>query len=132
MSHLVKNSFTQHNKPTLLCVAIGMVLFGMPTFANTAEPQVELEGMTITIKPQATRKSNEITGLGKVVKRPNDIDKELVLDIRDLTRYDPGISVVETRTRSNLRLRHAWRGQKPCCHHGGWLKPSPILPRPKN
>lgn len=95
MSRLVKNSFTQHNKPTLLCVAIGMVLFGMPTFANTTEPQVELEGMTITIKPQATRKSNEITGLGKVVKRPNDIDKELVLDIRDLTRYDPGISVVE-------------------------------------
>ncbi|WP_308219485.1 TonB-dependent receptor plug domain-containing protein [Aggregatibacter actinomycetemcomitans] len=36
-----------------------------------------------------------MTGLGKVVKTTETINREQVLNIRDLTRYDPGISVVE-------------------------------------
>lgn len=85
-------------QPTLLCLAVGAVLFGVPAFANeneTDEPHVRLEDMHIDIKRKANRKTNEVTGLGKVVKRSEDIDKEMVLGIRDLTRYDPGISVVE-------------------------------------
>lgn len=84
-------------QPTLLCLAIGLALFGTPAFAEGVqdEPHVELEALDVNVKQRATRKSNEITGLGKVIKRPEDIDKELVLGIRDLTRYDPGISVVE-------------------------------------
>nr|WP_284047127.1 TonB-dependent receptor plug domain-containing protein [Actinobacillus pleuropneumoniae] len=33
--------------------------------------------------------------MGKVTKISKDLDKEQVQNIRDLTRYDPGISVVE-------------------------------------
>ncbi len=41
------------------------------------------------------RKDNEVTGLGKIIKTSESISREQVLNIRDLTRYDPGISVVE-------------------------------------
>ncbi|WP_194162111.1 hypothetical protein, partial [Moraxella catarrhalis] len=48
----------------------------------------------VTAKKNA-RKANEVTGLGKVVKTAATINKEQVLNIRDLTRSDPGIAVVE-------------------------------------
>ncbi len=46
-------------------------------------------------KRKFTTKTNDITGLGKVVKTSKQLDKEQVLGIRDLTRYEPGIAVVE-------------------------------------
>ena len=46
-------------------------------------------------KKQKTRRDNEVTGLGKLVKSSETLSKEQVLNIRDLTRYDPGIAVVE-------------------------------------
>ncbi|WII95769.1 lactoferrin/transferrin family TonB-dependent receptor [Moraxella haemolytica] len=80
----------------LLFLAVSMAMCGTPAFADeNDDPSVELEALNAVIKRQATRKTNEITGLGKVVKRTEDINKEMVLGIRDLTRYDPGISVVE-------------------------------------
>lgn len=92
MNHHVKMKYH------VLFVAVSMAMFGVvPAYADEteSEPSVTLETMQVTLKRQATRKSNEITGLGKVVKKDGDMDKELVLGIRDLTRYDPGISVVE-------------------------------------
>lgn len=56
---------------------------------------VELESVKVIAKKPATRKDSEITGLGKVVKNSDGLSKEQVLGIRDLTRYDPGIAVVE-------------------------------------
>ncbi|WP_323841025.1 MULTISPECIES: lactoferrin/transferrin family TonB-dependent receptor [unclassified Moraxella] len=95
-------------KYNLLFSAVSLALFGNSAWAqeqntnnissaNNAniEPVVVLENIDIVSQKKATRKTNEITGLGKVVKRTTDIDKDLVLGIRDLTRYDPGISVVE-------------------------------------
>lgn len=41
------------------------------------------------------RRSKEATGLGKIVKTSETLNKEQVLGIRDLTRYDPGVAVVE-------------------------------------
>ncbi|MDO4442009.1 MAG: hypothetical protein Q4B81_07480, partial [Moraxella sp.] len=80
-------------KHRLLFLAVSMAMCGVPAFADEGdEPSVELEALNAVIKRQATRKTNEITGLGKVVKRTQDMDKEMVLGIRDLTRYDPGIS----------------------------------------
>ncbi|WP_371729249.1 TonB-dependent receptor plug domain-containing protein, partial [Haemophilus influenzae] len=55
---------------------------------------VVLDETVVTAKKNA-RKANEVTGLGKVVKTAETINKEQVLNIRDLTRYDPGIAVVE-------------------------------------
>ncbi|MGX2957275.1 lactoferrin/transferrin family TonB-dependent receptor [Ursidibacter arcticus] len=46
-------------------------------------------------KKKANRKDNEITGLGKITKNSDTINKEQVLNIRDLVRYDPGVAVVE-------------------------------------
>lgn len=106
MDNLMK---TDKNKilqvqPTLLCLAIGSVLFGMPAFADdgkavkinaAGENHVVLDDINLKVKQKINRKTNEITGLGKVVKKAGDIDQEMVLGIRDLTRYDPGISVVE-------------------------------------
>lgn len=62
---------------------------------SNAAQQAELETVTVKGKKRVGRKDNEVTGLGKVVKSIQDINQEQILGIRDLTRYDPGISVVE-------------------------------------
>lgn len=54
-----------------------------------------LEPIQIHAKKQKTRRSSEVTGLGKLIKSSQTINQEQVLNIRDLTRYDPGIAVVE-------------------------------------
>ena len=60
-----------------------------------AEEAPDLKDVYIKGHKKLHRKTTEITGLGKVVKNSEQLDKEIVLNIRDLTRYDPGISVVE-------------------------------------
>lgn len=60
-----------------------------------AEDATQLNDVYIKGNKKIHRKTTEITGLGKVVKDSQQLDKEMVLNIRDLTRYDPGISVVE-------------------------------------
>lgn len=55
----------------------------------------ELETISVTAEKVRDRKDNEVTGLGKIIKTSESISREQVLNIRDLTRYDPGISVVE-------------------------------------
>lgn len=91
--------------PTTLFLSITAILCQQSAHANDDDseqttiataPAVVLEDQQIIIdKSRLHRKSNEITGLGKITKQDGDIDKEMVLGIRDLTRYDPGISVVE-------------------------------------
>lgn len=63
--------------------------------ADTTQAQQELETIHVKGKRKVSKRDNEVTGLGKVVKTADQISKEQILDIRDLTRYDPGISVVE-------------------------------------
>ncbi|PRM48071.1 lactoferrin/transferrin family TonB-dependent receptor [Haemophilus influenzae] len=55
----------------------------------------ELETISVTAEKIRDRKDNEVTGLGKIIKTSESISREQILNIRDLTRYDPGISVVE-------------------------------------
>lgn len=65
---------------------------------NTVQPaaqEKQLDTVRVSAKKQKTRRDNEVTGLGKLVKSADTISKEQVLNIRDLTRYDPGIAVVE-------------------------------------
>lgn len=90
-------------KPKFLTLAIFATLFSGNTFAQSqpdsasSENKVfELEQIEITAHSSTEGKTeNEITGLGKVHKSNEDISKNQILNIRDLTRYDPGISVVE-------------------------------------
>lgn len=62
-------------------------------------PAIAQDEILPTIEVIAERENpkteNEITGLGKVHKSAKDISEKQILNIRDLTRYDPGISVVE-------------------------------------
>lgn len=71
------------------CLYIGYV--NAETITATQLNEVKVTGT----KKKAQRKDNEITGLGKLVKNSDVLSKEQILNIRDLTRYDPGISVVE-------------------------------------
>lgn len=81
-----------------VCAALSAPVYaapdGVPEEGTTAD-QAVLETVQVRGKRRISRKDNEVTGLGKVVKSSADIDKEQILGIRDLTRYDPGISVVE-------------------------------------
>ncbi|ADU91835.1 lactoferrin/transferrin family TonB-dependent receptor [Taylorella equigenitalis] len=63
--------------------------------ANAQESSAELDTISVEGYREVSRTDNEVTGLGKVVKSSQSLRKEMVNNIRDLTRYDPGISVVE-------------------------------------
>ncbi len=83
-------------------VAMGFLYLNCLAFADTLDANstnesedVKLNDVYIKGSKRAHKKDNEITGLGKVVKNSDTMNKEMVMDIRDLTRYDPGISVVE-------------------------------------
>lgn len=85
-----------------LAVLTATVGFGVNAHAqtqtkasNTEEPTVTLEGISVKVARKIGRKSTEVTGLGKIIKHADDINQEQIMGIRDLTRYDPGISVVE-------------------------------------
>ncbi|ELA09702.1 transferrin binding protein A TbpA [Moraxella macacae 0408225] len=67
----------------------------LPKSKQTNLPTVQLEALKLTQTQELTRTSKDVTGLGKIVKNAETLSKEQVLNIRDLTRYDPGIAVVE-------------------------------------
>lgn len=71
----------------------------LPVYAENVQAgqaqEKQLDTIQVKAKKQKTRRDNEVTGLGKLVKTADTLSKEQVLDIRDLTRYDPGIAVVE-------------------------------------
>lgn len=79
----------------LTYVAIQSALFILSTQAYAKQENVELGTVTVKAKKEAYRQQNEVTGLGKITKNSKDLEKEQVQNIRELTRYDPGISVVE-------------------------------------
>jgi len=80
------------NKLSLISLAV----IGFISAQSYAEQAVQLNDVYVTgTKKKAHKKENEVTGLGKVVKTSESLSKEQVLGIRDLTRYEPGISVVE-------------------------------------
>lgn len=90
----------QPSQLKLISFSVAMALASGHLYAqsNDATPnQNETQQLeTIQVKGKRNQKrQNEVTGLGKIAKTTDDINKELILNIRDLTRYDPGISVVE-------------------------------------
>ena len=64
------------------------------TAASDAAQSQSLKEITVRAA-KVGRRSKEATGLGKIVKTSETLNKEQVLGIRDLTRYDPGVAVVE-------------------------------------
>ncbi|ELA09012.1 lactoferrin binding protein A LbpA [Moraxella macacae 0408225] len=73
------------------------------TKAEAAKPKAEAETPTAHLDAlvftaptnQVTRFDTDVTGLGKTVKTAANLAKEHVQGIRDLVRYETGISVVE-------------------------------------
>ncbi|HGM2675375.1 TPA: TonB-dependent transferrin-binding protein TbpA [Neisseria gonorrhoeae] len=80
----------------ILCLSL---MTALPAYAENVQAgqaqEKQLDTIQVKAKKQKTRRDNEVTGLGKLVKTADTLSKEQVLDIRDLTRYDPGIAVVE-------------------------------------
>ncbi|HFC7476111.1 TPA: lactoferrin/transferrin family TonB-dependent receptor [Neisseria meningitidis] len=80
----------------ILCLSL---MTALPVYAGNVQAgqaqEKQLDTIQVKAKKQKTRRDNEVTGLGKLVKTADTLSKEQVLDIRDLTRYDPGIAVVE-------------------------------------
>ncbi|WP_308032590.1 lactoferrin/transferrin family TonB-dependent receptor [Neisseria cinerea] len=80
----------------ILCLSL---MTALPAYADVLPSgqvgEKQLDTVQVNAKKQKTRRDNEVTGLGKLVKTADTLSKEQVLDIRDLTRYDPGIAVVE-------------------------------------
>lgn len=65
------------------------------TGAAQSGAETELETVNVSGRRKINRRQNDVTGLGKIAKDYRTISKEQVLGIRDLVRYDPGVSVVE-------------------------------------
>ena len=80
----------------ILCL---LLMTALPAYADVLPSgqvwEKQLDTVQVNAKKQKTRRDNEVTGLGKLVKSSETLSKEQVLNIRDLTRYDPGIAVVE-------------------------------------
>ncbi|AKG09418.1 hypothetical protein AAX05_03670 [Moraxella bovoculi] len=86
-------------------MAVFAVLFGgaAPAMANEVKtddvnesmPNVVLDELAVAVKKRFTKKSEEVTGLGKTVKISQDISEQQILSIRDLVKDTPGVAVVE-------------------------------------
>ncbi|MDO4998582.1 MAG: lactoferrin/transferrin family TonB-dependent receptor, partial [Neisseria sp.] len=84
-----------HFQPNKMVLALLSALVVQTAYADEVAQAVELKQIEVKAKKRVGRKDNEVTGLGKVVKSKEKISEEQILGIRDLTRYDPGIAVVE-------------------------------------
>lgn len=89
----------KHGFPlTLTALAIATAFPAYAAQAGGATPDAaqtqSLKEVTVRAA-KVGRRSKEATGLGKIVKTSETLNKEQVLGIRDLTRYDPGVAVVE-------------------------------------
>ena len=82
------------NTPKFCLNVMTCLLFSSYALAEETG-SITLDTVNVISKKIKTRKDNEVTGLGKIVKTTETMNWEQVLNIRDLTRYDPGISVVE-------------------------------------
>lgn len=85
----------KHGFPlTLTALAIATAF---PSYAANSETAAQTQSLKeVTVRAaKVGRRSKEATGLGKIVKTSETLNKEQVLGIRDLTRYDPGVAVVE-------------------------------------
>lgn len=83
---------------TLTALAVAAAFPSYAANPETAAPDAaqtqSLKEVTVRAA-KVGRRSKEATGLGKIVKTSETLNKEQVLGIRDLTRYDPGVAVVE-------------------------------------
>nr|WP_249357481.1 lactoferrin/transferrin family TonB-dependent receptor [Mannheimia varigena] len=90
-----------HFHYSTIASAVLFALFHSYSAATENEKMTEnsdmavLDEVIVTESRYAHERQNEVTGLGKVVKNYSEMSKNQILGIRDLTRYDPGISVVE-------------------------------------
>ncbi|MCS4534620.1 lactoferrin/transferrin family TonB-dependent receptor [Neisseria montereyensis] len=83
-------------KPKIIIAALAVCFASFPAIAaDPVDSTAELGTVRVNAAKRITRRTQEVTGLGKIVKQAEDLEKEQIINIRDLVRYDPGISVVE-------------------------------------
>ncbi|MBG8805706.1 hypothetical protein FKR44_12810, partial [Neisseria meningitidis] len=79
----------KHGFPlTLTALAVATAFPAYAASPETAAQSQSLKEVTVRAA-KVGRRSKEATGLGKIVKTSETLNKEQVLGIRDLTRYDP-------------------------------------------
>ncbi len=73
-----------------------LTLAGMPLLAFAADKHKSIQQLdTITVQGQPAQ-HEDTTGMARIQKTSEDLAKDQVIGIRDLLRYDPGISVNES------------------------------------
>lgn len=77
------------------CYALPLICLGHTSFAQTSTPTVDLGHEVITITKKPTRFKKDVSGLSRITKTADDLKKEQVMGIRDMVKYDSGVSVVE-------------------------------------
>ena len=69
----------------ILCLSL---MTALPAYADVLPSgqvgEKQLDTVQVNAKKQKTRRDNEVTGLGKLVKSSETLSKEQVLNIRDL------------------------------------------------
>lgn len=81
---------------TALAIATAFPAYAAQAGGETPDAAQTQSLKEVTVRAaKVGRRSKEATGLGKIVKTSETLNKEQVLGIRDLTRYDPGVAVVE-------------------------------------
>ncbi|QIW15593.1 hypothetical protein A4G20_04245 [Pasteurellaceae bacterium RH1A] len=73
-----------------LSLAIASICLSPSLFADEVLDTIEVKAYN-----KIGKQDKDVTGLGRVIKTSEQLNKDQVIGIRDATRYDPGISVVE-------------------------------------
>ena len=85
-------SFHYANKSLAMLALSGVPLLAAASIREADIGQLE----SITVQGEAPAGPEDTTGLARIEKTSEDLDAEQVMGIRDLLRYDPGISVNES------------------------------------
>ena len=102
-------------RPTVLSAALWAVL--SPAYAETptlAEPH-DFDRVQVTAT-RTERAASDVAATVDVIDR-EQLDRQLVQDIRDLVRYEPGVSVTRSAARFGQRVEGSG--------HAASLLPSP-------
>lgn len=63
--------------------------------ATKIMPAVSLDTLSVVVKKQPSRYDTDVSGLSKIVKSHEELARQQVMDIRDMVKYEAGVSVVE-------------------------------------
>ncbi|UNU72769.1 lactoferrin/transferrin family TonB-dependent receptor [Moraxella nasovis] len=79
----------------ILAILCTTTAFADDTHNGKKTPSVQLQTTKVTVNAKPTRFKKDVSGLSRISKSQDDLKKEQVTGIRDMVKYDAGVSVVE-------------------------------------